>query len=484
LGRILYPALGSPSRPLPVQVGEGQTLTLTIRLKKGATLRGLALNEQGRAPKDALIVVTKVIPQWLLGWPDGEKSVRPDASGGWSLDSLSPGRYKIQVRGDWEIASAREVEVEVPFPAPVRLQLRSAPLPTLAGRVVTPAGRPVPGVSIGLNIDLPISNDALAGSKEKLTTDALGRFARPRVRRDARLFLRASKQGYRFVSGGNISRVRTVRGTQFKVSDLVLAPANVGEMLRVGATITGRAIYSNGQPAQVKIQLEANGDLADSLRQTVDWRGQNNGGLLGRLSASVQTGADGQFKVSGLAALPYALFVTDQRAGWFWPAHWRATSFSVPPARGREVRMPDVVLERGAFVRFRVVDRETKEELQGEMRLTYLSKSRFGTEGGPTSTFAAPPQVPGKTVPAGTFTLGVWRNPDGRIVEGAAHMWTATNRYIRYYELASPTLEVSVNGGAHQKVRDGRVSFPVVAGQTYAVTYFLHRLRATDSGQN
>ncbi len=144
--------------------------------------------------------------------------------------------------------------------------------------------------------------------------------------------------------------------------------------------------------------------------------------------------------------------------------------------------MPDVVLERGAFVRFRVVDRETKEELLGEMPLRYLSTSRLGTVGGPTSTFAMPPQVPGKTVPPGTFTLGVWRNPDGRIVVGAAHLWTATNRYIRPYDLSAPGLEVSVNGGIHQKVRDGSVSFPVVAGQTYEVTYFLHRLRPADSG--
>ncbi len=479
----LSPDKGSFGRPIPVDIQEGQVVTLPLQLKKGQTLQGTALDSQGRVPKAALILVAKVLPRWELSGFDGLKFARPDANGRWSIDSLSPGKYRVQVRGDWEIVTAgdKDLEIEVPSPSPLQLQLRHALPPTLMGRAVTPDGRPISGVSIGLNIDAPIGDGSFEGTKEKLVTDGRGIFTRPRLQPDVHLFLKASKVGYRFVSGGTITRYRTAQGRQFRVSDLVLAPANIEELLRGGAPVSGRVIYKGGQPAQVKIRLMASGDFANSLERTVDWRGQNNARLLNRLSATKETSADGRFEIMGLPALPFRMSIVGQRSGWFWPDEWR-TQFTVPYAQQQPLKLPDVVLEKGAVVRYGAIDKDTGEELQGNLPLAYLSQSSYGSTSGPTSPdIASDFRFGQETVPAGTFALEVWRNPDGRLPEEVAHLYTAKNRFIRYYDLASPTLEVSVNGGAHQLVGNGRVSFPVTAGQTYQVTYFLHRQRPTNT---
>ncbi len=474
----LPPALGSSSRAFPVQVGEGEAEKLTLRLKKGVTLRGTALDSQGRAPKEALLVATKIVPRWMSSRWEDENFARPDSNGQWSIEGLSAGRYRLGVRGDWEIAGAPR-EVEVPSPDAVRLELRAAPLPTLAGRVVTPEGRPISGASIGLNINFPIPSGSLMGSKEKMTSDAQGRFARPRLRPDSELFLKPSKTGYRFVSGGRITRVKTARGTQFRVSDIVMARANLEEILRAGATVAGRVVYSGGQPARVRVWLSASGDYEDSLRRTLDWRGQNNARLLPRLTVAVPTRADGRFEIAKLPALSYSMSILDLPAGWFWSGDWRWKRLAVPSDRRKTLRLPDMVLQRGAVVQIRAIDRDTGETLRGEIPLRYSSTSQFGKVEGPT--YAPPSGIGQKTVPPGIFSLGIWRNPDGRIVHDSAHMTTPTNRFIRYYEITSPTLEVSVDGGPRQRVRDGRVTFPVAAGKSYQVTYFLHRLRPEDS---
>jgi hypothetical protein len=145
----------------------------------------------------------------------------------------------------WEVVSPKIVQT--PFEEPVRVVVKSVPTRSLSGRAVTPAGEPVPGVKVEVQASIPDGTGGLDINFTTVESNAEGRFELKDVRPEVTLTLKAERDGFALVQGGEVKLV----GLVWQASDLVLEPLNgrvAGRILdAAGQPVTGAKVTAAGQ---------------------------------------------------------------------------------------------------------------------------------------------------------------------------------------------------------------------------------------------
>lgn len=503
----LIPTLSRNSQALMVTLAEGQAQTYTVRLKKGLSASGVALTPEGKPAAKAGILAERIMPGWQQYEGFGsQKFARVRDDGTWKLDALTAGRYKLVASGAWKLVEPREISVPAPPGAPpLRLQLRAVKLPTLEGRVVLPNGKPLPGARLKVRIIT-----RMAVFHEERLSDARGRFRVGPLRSDAEPWLEATKPGYKYLSGGQVTKSEAAAGVVFTVRDIILAPgksapgdldgprspftptptrrapvasktrpaaisaarrAQITSLARGGASIRGRVRYEDGRPARVTVYAEAQGPEAEAIRRQLNWRSEVDKRLLAPLRVQVRPNQDGTFQARGLGAFDYEVRATRETRGFV-----SRTGPLVRARRGASVRARDIVLLRGGIVRVHLADSKTGQALRGNLLLGTYSVPRFDNISmSSVGTYSGRDGVSYLTVPAGVASIGLWRNADGGRPGADAYMSQLHSLTMGTYDLSSDDIEVSLDGGPRRKKRDGRLNIPIARGQTRDVTFFLQR---------
>lgn len=227
----------SPRGGVDAVLEEGETEMIDFELTKGETVSGIAVDEESRPAAGARLVIN-VVPK-----PTGEPRVGvvPTGStmvgddGGFAFLGLEPGKATLAASGEWRLVEPEEFAV--PPEEPLRVVLRRLEMLTLSGRVVTAAGDPLPGVTVSAEVRTPERPEMPAVRTREAVSGSDGAFAISDLRPDAEVILSVEKDGYRRVSGGEITRIED----QFDVTDIVMGA--LAERLR------GRVLAPDGDPA-------------------------------------------------------------------------------------------------------------------------------------------------------------------------------------------------------------------------------------------
>lgn len=233
----------------------GTSVCVDIRLKKGAEVTGVAVDASG-SPVPGVDLGVKV--ELDKHGRNSVASSRTGPDGRFAISPLRPGRGSFTIGfndfesvffGEWEVVEPKEVDV--PSASPVRVTLRGVTRIPLVGRVVTPAGEPVAGASVAVEIAVPMNPMTGMGGPvtwRTVTTTADGRFTIPDLRPSLELRIKScEKPGHRYVWGGKVTA-----GESFAVSDIL--------MLRLGGQVRGRVVDSGNRPvAGAKVTCPARG---------------------------------------------------------------------------------------------------------------------------------------------------------------------------------------------------------------------------------
>ncbi|MDQ3815717.1 MAG: carboxypeptidase regulatory-like domain-containing protein, partial [Armatimonadota bacterium] len=246
----LEPEQGNAGRLIDVEVKKGETKTINFRLKKGLTIAGTAQDTEGKPATGATI---RVMMRGDNDFGDFHRHTSEvDATGKWTIINLKPGKARLITEGEWQIVTPREIDV--PVRGPITVTLRRVPLLHVKGRVVSPDGQPIAEATVKLMICIPTSDTSSLCPTEEVETDAAGQFSHPVERRDARVSLTVEKPGYRYVSGGHVSKT----GEAFEVTDAILQP--------LGGVLKGRVIDTKGAPvAGAEVFVLDNGPQAAAV---------------------------------------------------------------------------------------------------------------------------------------------------------------------------------------------------------------------------
>jgi len=226
----------SPEREEQVTVAKGETATVNFQLKKGFAVSILATDAEGRPTAGAKVAMY------------GEDRIQPgfgrsgttDTAGRVTIIGLPPGEYSFGTGGEWEMAEAQDIRV--PASGEARVVLRKMALLSLEGRVVTATGEPVPEAAVQVQAMIQRQRQGGIGRRFDLTTDAEGRYSLSDLRSDAEPRVTATKEAYRYVSGGEVTKTEA----GYEASDIVFA--------RLGGSLRGKVVDSDGTPvAGVKV---------------------------------------------------------------------------------------------------------------------------------------------------------------------------------------------------------------------------------------
>ena len=215
-----------------IEIAQGQPPLAPFKLKKGLSLHGTALDEAGRPASGAVIKIG-------APWDFTEATV--DEKGEWALDGVRPGdpkrggtegEIKFSATDEWQIVRPRTVKV--PSRDAIALVLRRVTLASLRGRVVSPQGEPVKGASLQVRIMQP--GESNGWSYGTATSGKGGAYSVPKLRPDSTITVSVKKPGWKFVSGGAVTR----QGDDFAAADLI--------MTSLSAIFAGRALDAKGAP--------------------------------------------------------------------------------------------------------------------------------------------------------------------------------------------------------------------------------------------
>jgi protocatechuate 3,4-dioxygenase beta subunit len=237
-----------------VTIAAGQKTIAPIALKKGLTLTGTAFTADGQPATGAVI-------QSGRHW-EGVKAV-VDEKGNWTMPGVRPGSKErgepdgavnLSSEGEWHLLSPEQVKL--PTDTPVKVTMRRIKLADLQGRVVTATGQPVPGATLNLKIFL--DKERNSRRSEKRTADAQGRFTLSKLRPEQSVVVSASKEGYRFASGGVVTQQNDV----WSVTDVVMLPLQ--------SSLAGRVLDASGKPvAGARVMSpDADGEIGAASRVT------------------------------------------------------------------------------------------------------------------------------------------------------------------------------------------------------------------------
>jgi hypothetical protein len=221
-----------PEQGVTVTVAAGATATLPFRLQQGLAFSGTLVDEAGRSVPDVALILSapaeaRFLQESGISGKGGEVRVSP----------LMAGTYVVAVEGEWEVV--RPTEVVLPQSGPTAVVIRPAPMRTLTGRVVSPGGAPVPGAEVSAQVIIPstVEEGVGTGFTRQAVTGADGTFSLPGIPARAEVRgLKATKEGYSYVSGGEAS----ARGETLQAADIVLAPLT--------ASVSGQVVDAEGAP--------------------------------------------------------------------------------------------------------------------------------------------------------------------------------------------------------------------------------------------
>ena len=245
-------ASGGPEGYSDVVTAGGEVKTVSFKLKRGQrglSISGTVVDTDGNPVPDVPITIVMKCEETRCqpSPPSGNDkkdiagktvvvivlppsySSKTDAQGNFTISGLTPGKAYTCIRAffldehnPWEVAEP--VEIEVPTSEPIKVVVRKLNLLTLTGRVVDTSGNPIPGAAVKFCLFMPAGNGLLGwATPRELGTDAEGRFSLDGIRPELNIQgLRAEKPGYKYVSGGQVTK----EGDELKVADVVLQPDN------------------------------------------------------------------------------------------------------------------------------------------------------------------------------------------------------------------------------------------------------------------
>jgi protocatechuate 3,4-dioxygenase beta subunit len=243
-----------------VVVTVGETKRLDLRIKKGLSLTGFAMDENGHPVAGARL---SVYPE--SGGRFGDLHGDTDEAGSFTIVGLGPGHYTLRTSGKWWLVGS--ADITVPSAEPLKVVLRKVALVTLQGRVLSVAGDPLAGVTLQVQVSVPTTRSGGEGPLLNTSTDAQGRYPITGLRPDATIWIsQPEKPGYKYLSGGAVTK----QGDAFQVSDIVLAP--------LGGKVEGRVVDGDGKPVAGATVICPDGDP----------------------NAQVITGGEGRFSIGSL----------------------------------------------------------------------------------------------------------------------------------------------------------------------------------------
>jgi beta-lactamase regulating signal transducer with metallopeptidase domain len=281
---------------MPEITADGQVLP-PIELERGATLRGIVVDENGRTVAGA-----SVVGKWNtigpgIKAPNGatmfmgsnfSAKATTDARGEFLLEGIHPGANMMLEAQAGEARTAGPQPAGAGTPVPVKLMIAGANTVSLEGKVIHSTGEGVAGVLVKIR-SRPLGRDSVPdpgkvgfGGEDEIRTDEVGHFRTPR-----RL-----KRGFAF-------RAEVQPDDPGLMSDsspwLALGPETrpvlQGLVLRRLRIVEGRVVDSQGRPA-----------AGATVRQSGD----------GPVPTQAATDEDGRFRLSGVLAEPAFLFVAKE----------------------------------------------------------------------------------------------------------------------------------------------------------------------------
>jgi hypothetical protein len=222
-----------------VTLTEGGTHTKPFALEPVVPLTGVALSEDGQPVVGATIVAGRT-------WEDNRAT--SGEGGVFTFNNLAQGEVALTGGKGWEIINP--APVTLPLKAPLTLRLRRLVTAPLSGLVVDKDGAPVAVAQVQIEETIMVDERSTSATTDNTTTNAEGRWTWVPSRGDSTFKVTASKEGYRFDSGGRVAsprQVMLVNGTMAvdtrsarEISDIVL--------LKLDAHLAGRAVDEQGAP--------------------------------------------------------------------------------------------------------------------------------------------------------------------------------------------------------------------------------------------
>jgi protocatechuate 3,4-dioxygenase beta subunit len=229
-----------------VDLAPGETKTQSLFFTpQSVALAGRAVDESGAPVTDAQITIGRE--------PHSGSIAYTGENGAFEFPSLELGNMMVSVRGRrgaaYDLVSPKTLTLSrAGAKAPLKIVLHRVPTMELAGRVVTPQGVPVAGVSVNYRLDIKMDNGNSGWTTRKDTTDASGHFSLGKARTsETASLITAEKRGYNLQSGGKV----TVQNGAAKISDIVLQPLT--------KSLSGTVRDSSGNPAAGAL-VRASGD--------------------------------------------------------------------------------------------------------------------------------------------------------------------------------------------------------------------------------
>lgn len=212
----------------------GATQTLVIHLRKGVSIAGSIVDEQGKQLPGLTVLLCN--PKTKLF-----AVVTADANGAFQCDGLQKGQATLSVYEDinvpleWEIVQPQQLDL--PVTGPVNIVCKKIRLTTLTGRVVTTTGKPVDGAKVTLDLRIPYIEHTYSSRTSVVTTDAGGRYSLDKLKPGTQATVKnVEKTDYRLVSLGDV---------QHKDIDLAIDNSVV---ISCNGTAQGRVVDEAGKP--------------------------------------------------------------------------------------------------------------------------------------------------------------------------------------------------------------------------------------------
>ncbi|HEX8833500.1 MAG TPA: carboxypeptidase regulatory-like domain-containing protein, partial [Abditibacteriaceae bacterium] len=298
-----------------LSLAEGETKRLDYALNPLLTQGGRAVDEQGQPATGAKILARQK-------WEQLPGVVGKD--GTFSIAGLEPGEVSFAALGEWIVVKPEKVTV--PAKEPVVVTLRRSPIVPLVGRVVDEEGAPVAGAEVAVGEMVPTGNGGgSSGGATTVLTDGQGQWKWTPSRPDAELSVKAKKEGYRFVSGGTLTRRKEVMGvngalvpnpkTEWDATDVVLQ--------KLAAQLSGRVVDDKGAPV-------AGAEVWASGSETV-----------------ATSGADGAWTLTGLPAGENEVLAATPKQFGALKVQSNSTVPAVVTLRPAAVALPDFKTARG-----------------------------------------------------------------------------------------------------------------------------------------
>lgn len=235
-----------PEHNTKLVLKKGDKKTVVIRLKKGLTLSGTAVDSDG---KPAVGAKLKFIQHERHVYHEPIQVVA-DAAGAWNVTGLEAGKMEFLGDGEWQVVEPKSVALPLERSRVIEVKVEKIALQNVTGRVIDTKGEPVAGAKIAWSINIPAGEDYGTVRTQRMKSDKDGQFTLHDVRPDHTLNLSIEKSGFRFDKGGEVKRVNGA----WQVSDAVLTPLGnriLGQVLMRGAPVAGARVFSpDGVQAQ------------------------------------------------------------------------------------------------------------------------------------------------------------------------------------------------------------------------------------------